>query len=580
MARSTVKKNKITKDGWEIISSDLVEYFELIKEEKAIELEEIHRLFSEALARGLVKHLDGGNGPEPEIEVQFNPQNNGVKMVQLKDVVEEVEDDFLQVQLDEIGEDFPEAKLGDKVRISFVLSDFDYPTVQALMQSFNQKIIEAEKRILFEVYKDKVDTIINGRVDRVEGNNIFVNIGKTIVRLTRKDLIGSETFEAKEEIKVYVDKVSATTKGAQIEVSRSHTGFLRKIFQEEIPEVYEKVVLIKSDEPANGFYGIVREPGYRAKVAVYTNVPNLDPVATCIGPNGSRIQKIVAYLGKGKYRENVDVVLFSRNMSLFIAEALKPANISGIVLNEEQKSAIVVVPNDNVSVAIGVRGSNIRLAQQMTGIQLKILTETEAIDQQVSFIPLTEVVVDDRRRVELTRQNEIQQRRQQQIEAMQNLKSESEVEIDDKYVDENEEESVQIPTSPVVTTVIEDIIATPSEYSPEVIVLEEVTAANKPVVEDRPKEKAIITVTTTTLDELEKQLELEKQAKTTIVKKKFRKDKKTDDKNKDDADSGKTYQKLDIVYTEEELEEADQELVDNFEDEIDLEDFEDYYDEE
>ena len=564
MARSSIKKNKITKDGWEIIGNDLVEFFKQIEEEKSIEILEINRLFAESIQRGLIKFLDGGNGPDPLILVEYNPENNGVKMVHLKDVVEEVEDDFLQVQLDEIKEDYPDAVVGGQISIPYLLSDFDYPTVQALMQSFNQKIIEAEKRILFEQYKDKVDTLINGRVERVEGNNTYVNIGKTTVRLTRKDLIGNETFEPKDEIKLYVDKVSATTKGAQIEVSRSHPGFIRKLFEEEIPEVYEKAVLVKTDEPANGIFGVVREPGYRAKVAVYTNIPNLDPVSACIGPNGSRIQKIVAYLGKGKYRENVDVIQYNKNISLFIADALKPAQISGIVLNETFKGAVVVVPNDQVSIAIGVRGSNIRLAQQMTGYNLKILTETESIDQQISYIPLGEIAVDDRRQTELLKQVEIQQKRQQHIDAMSKLNDDTTVEIEDKYVDDAVDQ----------VDVIEPIIDEVPVSQPEVKVVPEI----EEVIVVEKKKEPIITVTTTTLDELEKQLEKEKAVKPVAIKKKFKKEVKKDEKIS--GGETKNYQKLDIVYSDEELEDAEELFVEDLGEELDLEDFEDYYDEE
>ena len=569
MARSTIKKNKITKDGWEIIGNNLLEFFQQIHEEKGISINEIYMIFQESLSRGLIKQLDGGNGPEPTIQVEFDHEKNAIRLTNLKEIVEVCEDDFLQVQLNEIIDEYPGAVVGEFIREPYFLSEFGSPAIGALMQSFNQKIIESEKRILFEIYKDKVETIITGIVDRIDGNNVFVNIGKTTVRLARKDLIGGETFETGESIKVYIDKVSATTKGAQIEVSRSHPGFLRKLFEEEIPEIYEKSVLIKSDEPINNIYGVVREAGTRAKVAVYTNNPNIDPVSSCIGQNGSRIQKIVASLGRGRNRENVDVILYSKNPILFVADSLKPAHISGVILNDIHHTATVIVPDDQVSVSIGVRGSNIRLAQKMTGYIIKVLSETEAVEQGISYTPVNDIEVEDRREKELSKQVEIREKRRQLEERMSNLQDNTSIEIDDKYVDEQEVSPTVAVTDLIVEELVEEALDNPSVDE---------------IVVETPKETVVVTRTTVTLEDLEKSIEADKNKKPIEprAKRVFTKPvpRKVEKPIETPVEESKNYKKMDI-YSEDELKELEGVEDEINEDvELDLEDFEDYYDEE
>lgn len=569
MARG-VKKLKVTSDGWEVIGKELLDGFQLIIEEKGIELDEIYAIFQEALTRGLLKELDGGN--DAVVSVEVNQEKNSVRLAQLKEVVEEVEDDYLEVEYDEIKDEHPELKVGDQLRIPFLLSAFGRPAVQVLMNNFNQKIIEAEKRILFEVYKDKVDQIITGVVEKVEGNAIYVDIGKTTVRLSRRDLIGNEQFEAREQIKLYVDKVDSTTKGARINVSRSHPGFLRKLFEEEIPEVYERIVLIKNDEPLNNIFGVVREAGTRAKVAVYTNNPSIDPVASCIGPNGSRIQKIVSQLGSGRNRENVDVVLYSNNQTLFIADALKPAQVSGVILNEIHKSATVIVPDNQVSVSIGLRGSNIRLAQQMTGYTINILTESDAAKDNIEFDAIGDVMISNRRQEELAKQSEIQQKRKAFEESLVNLDD-----ISSTYdMDSDDEHQEETPVGKVEEKVADTAIETPLSEQ----VIEEETS-EEATVEKEEKETVVIT-TTTTLEDLEKQLEAEN--KDVKQDPKFKKPRKKPTKKDKPAETPKqetkSYERLDI-YSQEELEQLENEIEDEDGDEfdIDYEDFEDYYDE-
>lgn len=560
------KKLKVTKDGWEIVGEGLVEGFELIQEENGISSDEIYEIFRESLERGLLRQLGGGN--DAIVEVNVDRERKAIQMFHVQEVVETVEDDYLQVQLDEVIDVHPDAKIGDHIKTQYLLNNFTIPAVKVMMNTFNQKIIEAEKKILFEVYKDKVDQIITGIVEKVDGNNLYVDIGKTSVRLTPRDLIGNEHYEVGSQIKVYVDRVSETGKGARIEVSRSHPGFLRKLFEEEIPEIYEHSVLIKNDEPANAIYGVVREAGLRAKVAVYTNVPNVDPVATCIGPNASRIQKIVAQLGNGRLRENVDVIQYSRNPVLFIADALKPAEIKGVIVNEILKTATVIVPDDQVSVLIGLRGSNIRLAQLMTGYKIEVLKDSDAVLENIEYDLVSDVLIEDRRQQELLRQSELQERRRIHAEQMSRLEdSSSTVEVDEKQLDDAEEKAE-----------IEEVI----EEVPTVVIEETIEEVPTVAVEEPEERESVVITTTTTLEDLEKQLEAEKNQSSPISQDSRRKPvtKKPAKKAENETPTErKTYEKMEI-YSEDELQELEafEEEVDDYDD-IDLEDFEDYYDE-
>jgi len=347
----------------------LIQAIDLIEQEKGISKESIMIALKEALEKAYRKQL--GSIDDALVRADIDLKKGIIKLFQLKTVVENIEDDFLEISLEEIKALGLSLQVGDTYQIEASPEDFQKSAAMTVKAILRQKIAEAEKSALYEIYKDKIGEMIVGQVEKIDERSAIVNIGRTSVYLPSSKRIPGETFKIGDRIKLYVVDVESTTKGAQIAVSRIHEGFLRRLFEEELPEIYEGTVIIKE---------IAREAGLRSKVSVYSLDPNVDAAGACIGQNGSRIQKIVAQLGNAKDKEKIDIIAYTENKPLYLVESLKPAQVNGIILDEPGKKATLIIADENLGTAIGRRGVNPRLASKLTGytIEIKDLTSTTA----------------------------------------------------------------------------------------------------------------------------------------------------------------------------------------------------------
>ncbi len=310
-------------------------------------------------------------GQETEVRAEINPKTGEIRFSRLLLVVDQVENDATQITLTDAQKKNPSAQLGDWISES--LPPFDYGRIpaQASKQVLVQKIREAERDKQYEVFKDRIGEIINGQVKRVEYGNVVVDLGgaggEAVVR--RDELIPREMFRPGDRIRAYVYDVRREARGPQIFLSRTHPQFTAKLFAQEVPEIYDGIVEVKS---------VARDPGSRAKIAVTSNNSSIDPVGACVGMRGSRVQAVVNEL----QGEKIDIIPWSPDAATFIVNALQPAEVMKVVLDEDSTRIEVVVPDDQLSLAIGRRGQNVRLASQLTGWDIDILTEAEESERR------------------------------------------------------------------------------------------------------------------------------------------------------------------------------------------------------
>ncbi len=310
-------------------------------------------------------------GQETEVRAEINPKTGEIRFSRLLLVVDQVENEATQITLVDAQKKNPSAQIGDWISKS--LPPFDYGRIpaQASKQVLVQKIREAERDKQYEVFKDRIGEIINGAVKRVEYGNVVVDLGgaggEAVVR--RDELIPREMFRPGDRIRAYVYDVRREARGPQIFLSRTHPQFTAKLFTQEVPEIYDGIVEVRA---------VARDPGSRAKIAVTSNDSSIDPVGACVGMRGSRVQAVVNEL----QGEKIDIIPWSPDAATFIVNALQPAEVMKVVLDEDSTRIEVVVPDDQLSLAIGRRGQNVRLASQLTGWDIDILTEAEESERR------------------------------------------------------------------------------------------------------------------------------------------------------------------------------------------------------
>lgn len=282
-----------------------------------------------------------------------------------QNVVETVEDPETEVTLRDAQDIQPGADIGEAIVEEVTPSDFGRIAAQTAKQVIIQRIREAEKNVIFDEFEGKVGQLITGTVQRIENKHYLINLGRIEAMLFQRDQIPGENFHTGEKVRVYVEGIEKTSRGPQIHITRTHSGFLQRLFELEIPEIQDGIIEVMS---------ISREPGKRAKVAVKTNNPSIGAVGTCVGHMGGRIQAIIRELGT----EKIDVLEWHENPAMFISNAQKPAKISKVIIdNEEDRTATVVVPADQLSLAIGKGGINVRLSVKLTGWKLDIMSEAD-----------------------------------------------------------------------------------------------------------------------------------------------------------------------------------------------------------
>ena len=558
-------------------AAEFLNALEEIEASKGISKATILQMLEESLIKAYKKQL---GGDDADVRVNIDVDKGIIEMYQAKKVVEEVEDDFLEVSVQDANALDPNKKYvaGDEFLIYASIDELRKATAMSVKSMLKQKFAEAEKSILYETFKDKIGTLITGKVEKVDDRGISVNIVKTSVYLPKKELIGDERFIVGETIKIYVDDVASGTKGAHIVVSRSKEGFLRCLFMEEIHDVYDGTVKIKN---------IAREAGERSKVAVYSADPNIDPAGSCIGPNGSRIQKIVSQLGNGGInKEKIDIIAYSDNMGMFIMESLKPATALGIILDEEKKAATVIVKDDSLSLAIGRRGVNVRLAVKLTGYNIDVKTESQALEEGLEYTSYNEIqALEDSKKAALQAEAAIKEE-QKGLEILRGLPEGYIAPQDRVYDDEvnnvgeeeiNEALEVEAERKETKEEAIE--VAPVVEEAPVVEpVKEEKLAKEEKKVEEHKEVK-----TTTSIEELEKSLADESSRKANKQNKKsFKKNNKKAEEEEEDNEKPviATGERMSI-YTEEELrqfEEEEQEQEEYDDEDVDYDEYDEYYD--
>ena len=329
----------------------------------------------EALETALESAYKKDFGSKENAEVKIDQDSGEVRVIARKNVVEEVEDDNSEISLEHAQNIDPKLEVGDVAEIEITPDNFGRIAAQTAKQVVMQRIREAERDVIYDHYKQKEGEFITGTIQRFHKDYIMIDMGKTEALLPPSEQIDSENYEVGDRIKLFIVEVSSTNKGPRILVSRTHPGLLMRLFEIEIPEIYDGTVEIKE---------VAREAGYRSKVAVYSENNDVDPVGACVGPRGSRVQAVVDQLDG----EKIDIVKWDPDPKVFIANALNPAEVSEVILNEKEAIAQVVVPDFQLSLAIGKEGQNARLAAKLTGWKVDIVKESEynASDEDIEKI--------------------------------------------------------------------------------------------------------------------------------------------------------------------------------------------------
>ena len=339
---------------------ELKRLIEQMGKDKGIEKEVIIEALESAILTAARKKL----GPKVELESKYNEEAGELEVFQFKTVVEKVLDPETQVAIEEAKRDLDEeAEPGDSLGMKIDAASFGRIAVQTAKQIIIQKVKDAERDKIYDEYKDKKSQIVSGFVQRFEGGSIIVNLGRAEAVIPPSEQIHRETYKRGDRIRAYIVDVKKISKGPQIVLSRTHPGFLRALFELEVPEISEGFIEIVN---------VAREPGNRSKISVRTLDKDIDPVGACVGMRGSRVQSVVQEL-KG---EKIDIVPFSEDSVKYICSALSPAKVSKVFMYEDERSMEVIVPDDQLSLAIGKSGQNVRLAVRLTGWKIDVKNET------------------------------------------------------------------------------------------------------------------------------------------------------------------------------------------------------------
>jgi N utilization substance protein A len=317
----------------------------------------------EALENALLSAAKREFGPQREIEARYNEQLGEVELFQFKTVVEQVQNSYTEISLEDAREIDPEAQIGDSLGIKMDSASFGRIAAQTAKQVIIQKVRDAERDIIYNEFQERQGELVNGIVQRFERGNIIVDLGRTEAVLLPRDQVPREAYRQGDRIRAYVMDIKKTPKGPQILLSRTHPGLLIKLFELEVPEISEGIVKIEA---------AAREPGGRAKIAVSSRDPDVDPVGACVGMKGSRVQAVVQEL-RG---EKIDIVPYSEDSVRFVVNALAPAEVSDVRVDEENRTMEILVADDQLSLAIGKRGQNVRLAAKISGWRLDIKSES------------------------------------------------------------------------------------------------------------------------------------------------------------------------------------------------------------
>lgn len=510
-------------------AKELLGALDAFEQEKGISKEVVINALVEALEKAYKRNTD----PDALCRVEINPVKGTIDMYEQKNVVEEVNDDLFEIELEDAQKINPNLKIGDVLETPVDPETLTRLAALQAKQVLTQKIREYEKQTVYDAYIDKKGDIIVGVVERIEPTFILVNVGKTNAIMKINHVLPGETFKVGQTVRVYVVDVDKSAQGAAVVVSRTDPGFLKRLFESEITEIFDGTVEIKD---------IAREAGDRAKVSVFSRNKDVDATGSCIGQKGLRIQKISNQI----LGEKIDVINYYKDPILYISEALKPANVLGVKMINE-KSAIAVVNDEDFSLAIGKKGINARLAVKLTGIKIDIKGLTDAVSESIEYTTIDQA-----------RANYEYELRNSYVQSVTSV-------VGEETVEETTEEVVESVVEEVTTPVVEEVEAVK-------IVKTEATK-----VELAPK---LTPKFTTAKKEVAK-----KEEKTYSKPKREDKDVKRTTINSQDlldlkkkTEEARSYMP---VYTDDELEnlDYDEEENDNYYDTVDYDEFDKYYDE-
>jgi N utilization substance protein A len=357
---------------------ELLQVADAVARDKNIDREEVLTAMEQAIQKaGRSKY-----GHEHDIRAAIDRKTGEIELTRVIEVVETVENEATQFTVQQASRKKPDAKVGDFLIDALPPIDFGRIAAQTAKQVIVQKVRDAERQRQFNEYKDRIGEISNGLVKRVEFGNVIVDLGRAEGLLRRDELIPRENFRTGDRVRAYIMDVRPEPRGPQIFLSRVHPQFMAKLFAQEVPEIYDGIIEIRA---------VARDPGSRAKIAVLSNDSGIDPVGACVGMRGSRVQAVVAEL----QGEKIDIIQWSQDPATFVVNALAPAEVTKVVLDEEANRIEVVVPDDQLSLAIGRRGQNVRLASQLTGWSIDILTEAEESERrQEEFRSRSQLFID------------------------------------------------------------------------------------------------------------------------------------------------------------------------------------------
>jgi len=344
---------------------ELLQIADAVAREKSID----RMIVVTAMEDAIQKAARSRYGQETDVRAEINPKTGEIKLQRLLKVVDQIENTATDILVEDARRRNPAAQPGDFIAEPLPPMDFGRIAAQSAKQVIVQKVREAERDRQYEEFKDRIGEIVNGQVKRVEYGNVIVDLGRGEGIVRRDELIPRETFRYGDRIRAYIYDVRREQRGPQIFLSRTHPQFMTRLFAQEVPEIYDGIIEVKS---------VARDPGSRAKIAVISRDSSIDPVGACVGMRGSRVQAVVNEL----QGEKIDIIPWSGDAATFIVNALQPAEVAKVVLDEDAERIEVVVPDDQLSLAIGRRGQNVRLASQLTGWDIDILTEQEESERR------------------------------------------------------------------------------------------------------------------------------------------------------------------------------------------------------
>ena len=546
----------------------------------------------EALKKAYIKFLGGGD--DAIVTCTIDENKGRIELAQIKKVVEEVEDDYLEISVEDANEGLkkPKYKVGDDYAIVAPVEELSKVTALAVKSNLRQRLTDAERTMLYDVYKDHIGEMMTGIVEKADERSVIVKIDRTSIEVGRKELIGDEYFRVGDPIKVYIQEVKSAApvdgkpaRGPQIQATRSSEGFLKRLFEEEIHEIYDGTVVIKA---------MARNAGVRSKVAVVSMNEDVDATGACVGQGGSRIQKIVAQLGNGKNKEKIDIINYHENPGLFLIEAVRPAQALGLNVEEDEKYAEILIEDGTTPLALGKFKSNLSLAKKITGYNIDFVERSKAQELGLRFTSIEEWKArgeEERKEAERLSYLKKQQEEMNRREAERIAREEAAAALK-AAEEEKKPEQEEMPEIIVKPAVAPKADVRPEEFpasamNPAAAALEAdrrakearaAEAAAKAAEEAQPTSVA----TTTTLEDLEKELEKAKEKKTTSAAKTKRPRKITEEEVSHETTVKPAVPTM-PVYTEEELSQIESEEAEAFEDaneefEEDYSDYDDYYD--